>query len=232
MMIFWRLVLAHFIADFTLQTNKVAEWKRVSRMGMLVHVIAHPLVSMALTWNYLDQVWVTFGSFSFDGWTCLGLIALTHWIEDEFRVWAIRKEIVPDGTAFLAWDQAVHLVTLYFLSPRSWGGEGEVFVLVALCVVLLTHVTTVLIFFLEVDAGIQSQLLSAPKYRLMAERLMGGVLMALPGWFFLFGWAWIGGQLYRQIQKPLARSWIHSAFSWAAIIVLGLIARSLLARNS
>lgn len=230
MTIFWRLVLAHFIADFTLQTNKVAQWKRVSRMGMMVHVIAHPLVTMALTWNYLGDVWLTFGSVALKGWMCLLFIALTHWIEDEFRVWAIRKEIVPDSTAFLAWDQAIHLLTLYLLSPRFTGGEGEPWVLVALCVVLLTHVTSVIIYFLETDAAIASQLLGPAKYRLMAERLMGAFLMALPGWFFIFGWAWIGGQLYRQFQKSQARSWIHSLASWTAMIVLGLTARFLLSK--
>lgn len=229
MTIFWRLVLAHFIADFTLQTNKVAQWKRVSRMGMMVHVIAHPLVTMALTWRYLGDVWLTFGSVQLKGWMCLLLIALTHWVEDEFRVWAIRKEIMPDSTAFLAWDQAIHLLTLYFLSPRLIEGPSEPLILVALCVVLLTHVTSVIIYFLETDASIPSQLLGPAKYRLMAERLMGGFLMALPGWFFLFGWAWIGGQLYRQFQKPQSRSWIHSLAAWTSIIVLGLTARWLLA---
>ena len=50
--IFWRLVLAHFIADFTLQTNKRGQWKRVSRWGMIVHVLCHPLMYLLFCWNF------------------------------------------------------------------------------------------------------------------------------------------------------------------------------------
>ena len=50
MLIFWRLVLAHFIADFTLQTNKVAQWKRVSQLGMVVHVLCHPVMYVLMCW--------------------------------------------------------------------------------------------------------------------------------------------------------------------------------------
>ena len=39
MAIFWRLILAHFLADFTFQTNAVASWKRQSVWGMAVHVL-------------------------------------------------------------------------------------------------------------------------------------------------------------------------------------------------
>src|ERR1700679_2768135 len=106
MLIFWRLVLAHFIADFTLQTNKVAQWKRVSRWGMVVHVLCHPLMYLLFCWNYLSWPWVHLHGLTLNGWTCVALIVLLHWIEDEARVWCIRHG-TPDDTAFLLWDQVL-----------------------------------------------------------------------------------------------------------------------------
>ena len=35
--IFWRLVLAHLLADFTFQTDFIAKWKRESIFGGLIH---------------------------------------------------------------------------------------------------------------------------------------------------------------------------------------------------
>ncbi len=228
MTIFWRLILAHFIADFTLQTNKVAEWKRVSQMGMGVHVIAHPLMSMLLAWPFLGDIWVTLGQTPLTGWACVGIITLIHWVEDEFRIWAIRKEIVADGSAFLAWDQAVHLGSIYLFSPARSGGPGEVWVLVALCAVLLTHVTSVVIYFLETDSGTESAVLGPGKYRLMAERLMGGILVSLPGYFTTFGFVWVAAQLYRQTTRRSPRTWVHTLTTCTAVLVLGLIARKIL----
>src|SRR5690242_20235198 len=109
MVIFWRLVLAHFIADFTLQTNAIAAWKRQSRWGMFAHILTHPVVMAALTRPYSSWTWVQTRWFRLDGWVCIALITLFQWLENEWRVWSIQETGSPDNTGFFLWHQVVHL---------------------------------------------------------------------------------------------------------------------------
>ena len=125
MTIFWRLILAHFIADFTLQTNRIATWKRESKWGMVAHTLTHPIVSVLLTWPYLNWSWVQFHGFALNGWVCVGLITLFHWLEDEWRVWSILQTGSPDSTGFFLWDQVVHLTIILAVSPSIAGAGSD-----------------------------------------------------------------------------------------------------------
>ena len=47
MVIFWRLLLGHLLADFTFQSNFINAWKRKSIWGMLGHCAMHPIAYVA-----------------------------------------------------------------------------------------------------------------------------------------------------------------------------------------
>src|ERR1700687_1215424 len=147
MQIFWRLVLAHFIADFTLQTNKVASWKRTSRTGMLVHILTHPVVSYALTWPFLSQSWVDTHWIQLNGWMCVALITLFHWMEDEWRVLSIQETGRPRRPGFFLWEQVVHITMILALSPTLTETKVDAWVLPVLCITLLAHFVSVLVYF-------------------------------------------------------------------------------------
>jgi hypothetical protein len=228
MIVFWRLVLAHIIADFTLQTNYIADWKRVSRWGMTVHVLTHPLCAAILTWPFLWQPWFQTRWFHLDGWLCVPLLTFFHWLEDEWRVYAIRATGSPDSTGFFLWDQVVHLTLILALSPTLPGMPGEKTVQLLLCAVLLAHFTSVLIYFLERDLWGVSHVLEQKKYQYMGERFLGAALFLLPGvWFLLVvGWlGWVVSLYYRRTQE---RTWVHLVVGNCAVVLLGLIARGLL----
>ena len=100
MIIFWRLVLAHFLTDFTFQTNKIAEWKRKSIYGVLFHSFVFLLFSSILTWKYLGEVW-----WKLPGTISIVLLALIHSAEDYYRVAKELKastiiEDIPEFSAF------------------------------------------------------------------------------------------------------------------------------------
>ncbi len=228
MVIFWRLVLAHFIADFTFQTNKVASWKRESRMGMFVHVMTHPVVTYALTWPFLSMPWVQTQWFQLNGWVCVALLALFHWLEDEWRVWSIRETGSPDSTGFFLWDQIVHLTMILALSPTMLEAKVDAWVFPVLCVVVLSHFVSVLIFFIENDIGGNSTVLGDQKYRFIGERLVGASLFLLPGPFFLLAFGWIGWIAYLSYYKSHERTWVHLVVGNTAVVLLGLLARGLL----
>lgn len=228
MMIFWRLILAHFIADFSLQTNRIAVWKRQSKWGMVVHILTHPVVMVIVTWPYLSETWVDAGWFQLNGWLCVAFITLFHWLEDVWRVWSIKETGSPDSTGFFLWDQVVHFTMILAFSPTWPGVATPTWVLPVLCVVVLSHFISVLIFFLENDLWGQSAVLGAKKYRYIGERLIGAALFLLPGAWFLLAVGWIGWLAYLQYKKSEERTWVHTLVGNAAVVLLGLIARGAL----
>ncbi len=228
MIIFWRLVLAHFIADFTFQTNHIANWKRQSKWGMIVHVITHPITSYALTWPNLSMPWVRTRWFHLDWWICVGFLALFHWLEDEWRVWSIQETGSPDSTGFFLWDQVVHLAMILAFSPTLPDTKPEIWVFVALCAVLLAHFTSVLIYFLENDLWGSSHVLDKKKYYYMGERLLGASLFLLPGAWFLLALGWLGYIFYVHYRRTQERSWVNIVVGNCSVVFLGLIARGLL----
>lgn len=228
MAIFWRLILAHFIADFTLQTNKVASWKRESRWGMFAHVVTHPVVSMLLTWPYLSMAWVETKWLVIPGWMCVILLALFHWLEDEWRVWSIQETGSPDSTGFFLWDQVVHLVMILALSPLQADIPMDPWLLPVLCGVLLAHFISVLIFFIENDIWGNSRVLGSAKYRYMGERFIGASLFLLPGPLFLFAFGWIGWVAYLYYYQSTERTWVHLVVGNASVVLLGLLVRGFL----
>lgn len=228
MTIFWRLILAHFIADFTLQTNRVAVWKRQSRWGMAVHILTHPVVMVLCCWPYLSRAWVETPYFAINGWMAVILITFFHWLEDVWRVWSIQETGSPDSTGFFLWDQVVHLAMILAFSP-TWPNEPTpAWLLPVLCAVLLMHFTSVLIYFLENDLWGKSEVLNDRKYVYIGERLIGAALFLLPGVWFLLALGWIGWVVYLHYQKSGQRTWVHVLVGNAAVVLLGLLARGAL----
>ena len=89
-----RLVLAHLIADFALQTKGMVQGKRWTSRWMLVH-IAIVFAATLLLSGFLWQISMA--------------IALSHWAIDGAKKWIQSK--AGDFVAFVS-DQAAHLVVL------------------------------------------------------------------------------------------------------------------------
>ena len=85
MEIFFRLILGHLLADFTFQTNYIAEGKRRKLSILILHVLIHPVCYLFLLFPYLNQVWVTWGGVPLNGWGCIAIITVLHFIEDYFK---------------------------------------------------------------------------------------------------------------------------------------------------
>ena len=144
------------------------------------------------------------------------LIVILHWIEDEWRVWAIRRG-TPDTTAFLLWDQAVHFGVLLALSPSLTGTRPESWVILAIGAVLLAHFTSVLIYFVENDLGDTSTVLARRKYTFMGERLAAAALILLPAPWFLSVFLWIVWLVVARIRHASDRSWVHVIIACAPL---------------
>ena len=82
MYFFWRLLLAHLLADFTFQTDRIAKWKREVISGIFFHVLIFLFFAVAINYQYLPQK---------DFALALLILAVTHVIEDQWRVFSIKR---------------------------------------------------------------------------------------------------------------------------------------------
>ncbi len=96
---FCRLILAHLVGDFVLQTRWVVKRKR-KLDGLALHVGLVGLAMLPVTWSHLGR-W----------WPWLLLIMLVHGLIDWAKIRLEPRLPLPPIVPFLA-DQALHVLTL------------------------------------------------------------------------------------------------------------------------
>ncbi|MBI4377409.1 MAG: DUF3307 domain-containing protein [Elusimicrobia bacterium] len=229
MIIFWRLLFGHLLADFTFQFNVVNRWKRSSLWGMLLHCATHPVFYLWFTWPYINEVWVELpGVAGLRGWGCILIVFALHFIEDQWRVFTIFRYRTPDNTLYFLWDQFIHYAVIFLVIPHGGAAElmPETWPVLGCLFVFVTHASTVLIYFIEKDLYDREFPGTQEKYFMMAERLVLAGCMLIPGlaWPAL-GAAWLGVMYYVRKRRLMDVSWF-SLWSGAAVAVLcGLAAR-------
>ncbi|MCX5789003.1 MAG: DUF3307 domain-containing protein [Elusimicrobia bacterium] len=212
MVILWRLMLGHLLADFTFQSNFINAWKRKSIWGMLAHCAMHPVAYIAFTYPYLNEMWVDTPWIRLQGWTCILLIFFLHFIEDEWRVFTIFKFKLADNFLYFAWDQVIHYAVIFMFFPVRMGDSAlwvpEKWPVLACLFIMVTHFSTVFIYFLEKDlfAGYFPDF--DEKYLTMAERLVLALCFLLPGWWFMpVVGVWVGNMAYLRHKRLMDFSW-------------------------
>lgn len=226
MVIFWRLILAHLLTDYTFQSNKIAIWKRKNAVGVLVHSLIFLVISTILTWKYIFETWVRF-----PGWACILLLFVIHFVEDYYRETSIKKSDVSDSIIFFTWDQFIHFLIVYLVSPVNKGVvfEEKTIILLILAVVV-THFSSILVYYIEqfflgkVDAALRLK----NKYYLIVERFLVFVLLILPGaWAALAVVLWVFSRILQKKMK-ISFTAINIVASTVITLSAGLAGRLIL----
>ncbi|OGS07647.1 MAG: hypothetical protein A2270_08230 [Elusimicrobia bacterium RIFOXYA12_FULL_51_18] len=230
MVIFWRLFLSHLLADFTLQFNIVNTLKRKYFWGMGIHCLTHFLVSVALTYCYLGDVWFRLGSVEVNGWGALVLMLVVHFLIDELRIYSMKHLGYNDGTVSFLVDQFLHIYLLFLISPvvpldgglfmaEKWTG------IIAMSV-LVTHVTTVTIYFVEKDFFSKQFPSFDEKYFLIFERVVLWSFFFASGWWCLpFAAAWVVQLFYIRRKRIMDLSLTNILLSLTLTSAIGLWTR-------
>jgi hypothetical protein len=216
MEIFWRLVLAHFLADFTLQTNFIAQWKRRNIVGGVIHSLLFFICGGSLC----------FGSLSINGWLLLAFVTLLHFIEDAWRVHRVKRSPASDSFLFFAYDQFIHLSIIFMIFPPVTGSLPEKWVILAILFVLVTHFSSIVIYFLKKDFTKAPGTSEREKYLSMIERLAIFSALLLPGWWalsFLLVWLFIAFTIRFRPEKNL--SWLGLVSGNLLAVFFGIVAR-------
>jgi len=111
MFLFLRILLAHFIADFPLQTKKIFDLKSRNFLGITLHAFIFLVLALLFSASYINEssIWVFI----------LGL-SVSHVVIDWMKLKITEATDTNNIWAFLL-DQAVHisLIMLIFLLPAS-----------------------------------------------------------------------------------------------------------------
>ena len=108
------LIIAHLLADFTLQPSKLIRFKSQSAKGVFVHVMIFAILALAMLSTCLMH-WET--------WVIIGGISIVHFLTDQAKI-SLELKHDTSYSHFIA-DQAVHYSSLliggYFLEIREIG---------------------------------------------------------------------------------------------------------------
>ncbi len=230
MIIFWRLLLAHLLADFTLQFDIINRIKRNNIYGMIIHCATHLIVSIALTYNYLGEIWIDFGFLKINGWGAMVILLGFHFMVDELRIYAMKSLKVKDNTVCFLTDQLFHVFILFMISPiyrfDSVFFGNEKWIIIAASFVFITHVTTVLVYFVEKDLTGKTFPKFDEKYFLIFERMVLWAFFLVSGyWWIPFMFAWVFQIFYIKKKRIIDLSYANISLSVLITMSFGALAR-------
>jgi hypothetical protein len=106
MFLFYRLLLAHIIADFPLQTKQIFKVKTNTEWGVLLHTLIVLLFSILFVFPYLEDPKVII---------MLLVIFLSHTVIDKLKM-EYSKKIKNQSTRILLLDQVLHIAIIAVLT--------------------------------------------------------------------------------------------------------------------
>jgi len=106
MHLFYRLLLAHIIADFPLQTNQIFKVKTNTEWGVLIHTLIVLLFSILFAFPYLENLKVLI---------ILLIIFLSHTVIDKLKM-EYSKKTKNQSMRILLLDQALHIAIIAVLT--------------------------------------------------------------------------------------------------------------------
>jgi hypothetical protein len=123
-MIFWKILLAHALADFVFQPESIAENK-----GKIATLLVHALIF------FLLSVIILLPNFSYETITALACLALFHGFVDYLKN-LIQKAIPKSHWLYFLGDQALHVLGIGVVVSTYWS-RPYLFLFVSLFVVIV-----------------------------------------------------------------------------------------------
>ncbi len=106
MSLFYRLLLAHVIADFPLQTKQIFNVKMNTEWGVMLHTFIVLIFSILFTFPYLENLKVI---------AVLLIIFISHTIIDKLKLKYSKRTSTPSLKIFLI-DQVLHISIIAILT--------------------------------------------------------------------------------------------------------------------
>ncbi len=102
MFLFWKVLLAHLVADFVFQFEGLYQLKVRSLWGHILHVLIHGVVLLLFLYPYLGNPEI---------WVFAAAVMIFHLIQD-FIKYTLTKKIPKNTFLYFMTDQFVHVLVL------------------------------------------------------------------------------------------------------------------------
>ena len=108
MFLFYRLLLAHIIADFPIQTNQIFKVKTNAEWGILIHTLIVLIFSILFTFPFLEDPKVII---------IIIIIFLSHTVIDKLKMeYSKKTKNQSESIRILLLDQALHIAIIAVLT--------------------------------------------------------------------------------------------------------------------
>jgi len=108
-MLFLKLLLAHILGDFVLQSNFLVEKRKHNVMYLFLHVIIHAAVLCLIFVDQLPQYYIL-----------LSFIVVSHLAIDSLKIWVEKKWNCNQAVLFVV-DQFLHITILVAIVFAKYG---------------------------------------------------------------------------------------------------------------
>lgn len=192
MFVFWRLLLAHFVADFPLQLDSIYRLKTKYVWGSFVHSGVFILTAALFLWPLWAEI---------DCWLFLVFLFISHGVQDFSKILYTRKNN-RDTVWFFLFDQFLHIifisiVLLFPFSARNFSVDKSSFlylyfqdevIIYLVFAVAVGFGGSIFIPYVEKLVRHQESVEIPPRYKYFGifERILVMSLVASPGYYFIF----------------------------------------------
>lgn len=200
MIVFWHLLLAHLLADFTFHTDYIYRKKITNPFkGLAVHGLVYLVCLLICCLPYLEIKWFTFASVTFNGVETIFLLTLIHMFSDFIDVSDNHDVIGINASMFVCW-QIIEIAVLFIVSPFVLTPERTsisfwilIFIIILCGLIISAHLLMVLIHLFIKDFVHKSYPSFDERYVSMIYRAGLYMSLVLPSAIsFVLALIWIG----------------------------------------
>ena len=157
MIVFWHLLLAHLLADFTFHTDYIYRKKITTPFkGLSIHGFVYMICLLICCLPYLEMKWFTLADISFNGVESIFLLTLIHMLSDFIDISDNHELIGINALMFICW-QIIEISVLFIVTPFMLTSQGSLsfwvlkFIIILCGLIISSHVLMVLIHLFTKD---------------------------------------------------------------------------------
>jgi hypothetical protein len=196
MSIFWRLVLAHLLADFLFHFNFIYRLKHTKIFaGYFVHGIVFFLSALICCKGFLNFPWIDLGALKLNGVQTIFILSVLHALLDKLNPSETRAFAGYNLSLFLLWQLIEIMILFIFVPLVSVKGQsfivGDRFIFILIGVLITTYFFMVLIHLFKRDFCQGTYPIFDERFVSTLYRLSLYLLLLIPGfWGYVFGFLW------------------------------------------
>ncbi len=199
MIVFWHLLLAHLLADFTFHTDYIYRKKITNPFkGLSVHGFVYMVCLLVCCLPYLEMKWFTLAGVSFNGVETIFLLTFIHMLSDYIDVSDNHDVIGMNALMFICW-QIIEISVLFIVAPFMLTDKAGIsfwilkFVIILNGLIISAHALMVLIHLFTKDFVHTNYPTFDERYVSMIYRAGLYMSLVLPSYIaFVIALIWIG----------------------------------------